>query len=141
MKLCVSTCLFYTVQVDTAYQKTLYNSCLFLFLCHGIQETKEHVLHKWGFTVFCSKKNFCIITKIKLVWFYSLYIIFLSKNLIFLYIFKIFFNHVTLKIYLKYWIILHIFRISLCVTGPLQPAQSFRFKWMLLWDSHWAEYC
>ena len=52
----VSTCLFYTVQVDTAYQKTLYNSYLFLFLCHGIQETKEHVLHKWGFTVFCSKK-------------------------------------------------------------------------------------
>ena len=37
---------FYTVQVDTIYQKVLYNSCLFLFLRHGIQEAKEHILHK-----------------------------------------------------------------------------------------------
>ena len=47
---------FYTVQVDTTYQKLLYNSCLFLFLRNGIQETKEHILHKWGFIVSYSKR-------------------------------------------------------------------------------------
>ena len=40
---------FYTVQVDTIYQKVLYNSCLFLVLRYGIQKTKKHILHKWGF--------------------------------------------------------------------------------------------
>ena len=52
---CVST-FFYTVQMDTVYQKVLYNSCFFLFLRHAIQKTKEHILHKWGFIVFYSKK-------------------------------------------------------------------------------------
>ena len=47
---------FYTAQVETNYQKVLYNSCLFLFLHHGIQKTKEHVLHKYDFIVFYSKK-------------------------------------------------------------------------------------
>ena len=46
----------YAVQVDTAYQNFLYNLCLFLFLLHGIQKTKEHILHTWGFIVFYSKK-------------------------------------------------------------------------------------
>ena len=46
---------FYTVQVDTVYQKVLFNSCLFLFLHHGIQKAKEHILRKWGFIVFYSK--------------------------------------------------------------------------------------
>ena len=35
---------FYTVQVDTVYQKVVYNSCLLLLLRHGIQKTKEHIL-------------------------------------------------------------------------------------------------
>ena len=30
----------YTVQVDTIDQKIIYNSCLFLFLRHGIQKAK-----------------------------------------------------------------------------------------------------
>ena len=47
---------FYTAQVETIYQKVLYNSCLLLFLCHGIQKAKEHVLHKCNFIVFYSKK-------------------------------------------------------------------------------------
>ena len=38
----------YTVQVDTAYQKVLYNSCLHLLLHHEIKKIKDHVLHKWG---------------------------------------------------------------------------------------------
>ena len=66
----------YTVQVGTVYQNVLYNSCLFLFLRHGVQKIKEHILHKWGFIVFCSKNNFCVMNKIKLVWFYSLHILF-----------------------------------------------------------------
>ena len=64
---------FYTVQLNTVYQKVIYNSCLLLLLRHLIQKTKEHILHKWGFIVICSKNNFCIMNKIKLVWFYSLY--------------------------------------------------------------------
>ena len=48
--------IFYAVQMDPVYQKVISNSCLFLFLRHGIQKTKEHILHKWGFIVFYSKK-------------------------------------------------------------------------------------
>ena len=40
---------FYTVQVDTVYQKVLHSSCLLLFLHHEVQKTKENILHKWGF--------------------------------------------------------------------------------------------
>ena len=47
---------FYNVQVDTIYQKVIYNLFLLPFLCHGIQKTKEHILHKSGFIVFYSKK-------------------------------------------------------------------------------------
>ena len=107
---------FYTVQVDTVYQKVFDNSYLFCLLRYGIQKTKEHVLHKWGFIVFKSKNNFCTTNKIKLVWFYSLYTnYFLSKNMLFLYILKMFFTMLYLKMFLEYWIILYIFRISLCV--------------------------
>ena len=45
----------YTVQVNTIYQRILYSSCFFLFLRHRIQNTKEHILHKWGFNVIYSK--------------------------------------------------------------------------------------
>ena len=30
---------------------------------HMIQKMKEHILHKWGFIVFYSKNNFCIMVK------------------------------------------------------------------------------
>ena len=46
----------YTVQVDTVYQNVLYNSGLCLFLRHGIQKTKEHILDKQGFIMFYTKK-------------------------------------------------------------------------------------
>ena len=39
--------------------------------------------------------------------------------MIFLYILKIFFTMLHEQIFLKYWLILYIFRISLCVTSPL----------------------
>ena len=48
---------FYTVQADITFQKWLYSFCFFLFLRHRIQETKEYILHKWGFIVFYSKKR------------------------------------------------------------------------------------
>ena len=68
---------------------------------------------------FTQKNNFCIMNQIKLVWFYSLYRnYFLSKNVTFLYILKIFFTMLHLKIFLRFWIILYIFRVSLCVTSP-----------------------
>ena len=38
--------------------------------------------------------------------------------MIFLYILKIFFTMLHLKIFLKYWIILDVLRILLCVTSP-----------------------
>ena len=97
---------FCTVQVDTVYQKVLYNWCLVLFFRHGIQKTKEHILHKWGFIMF--------------------------ENVISLDIVKIFFTMLHLKIFLEYWIILHIFRISLCVTSPLENFKVFVFELFLL---------
>ena len=45
-------------------------------------------------------------------------IIFLSKTVISTYILKIIFTMLYLKMFLEYWIILYIFRISLCVTSP-----------------------
>ena len=48
--------------------------------------------------VLLKKNSFCIMNKIKLVWFYSwCRNYFLSKNVIFSYILKIFFYHVTLE--------------------------------------------
>ena len=102
--------VLYTVQVDTVSQKALYISGLSLFLRYGIQKTKKHILHKWGFIVLYSKE---------ILYLCFTQIIFWSKNLIFLYILKIFFTMLHLKIFLEYWIILYIFRISLCVTSPL----------------------
>ena len=46
----------YTVQVDTVYQNFFYNSCLFLFLRHGMQKIKEHIPNKWDLVVFYSTK-------------------------------------------------------------------------------------
>ena len=63
-------------------------------------------------------RRYCVLLK-KIITHYT-EIIFLSKNLIFFYILKIFFTMLHLKIFLKYWIILYIFRISLCVTSPLK---------------------
>ena len=57
---------FCTVQVDTIYQKVLYNSCLLLVLRHGIQKTKVVAQVK----LYCDllkKNNFCIMNKIRLV--------------------------------------------------------------------------
>ena len=45
--------------------------------------------------------------------------VFLSKNVIFLYILKVFFTMLQLKIFQEYRIILYIFGTSLCVTSPL----------------------
>ena len=72
----------------------------------GFKKQKEHILHKWDFTVLLKQNNFCIMNKIKLVWFYSLYKkFFLSKNAIFLYNLKIFFDMLHLKILLESWIV------------------------------------
>ena len=60
--------IFYTVQVDTVYQKVFDNSYLFWLLRYEIQKTKEHVLHKWGFIVFKSK-NTISVQRIKSNWF------------------------------------------------------------------------
>ena len=79
---------FYTAQVDTVYQKNLYNSSLFLFLRHGIQKTNEHVQYKQYSNCF----DFIHYTEI----------IFLSKNVIFSYILKIFFTMLHLRIGLEY---------------------------------------
>ena len=97
----------YAVQVDIAYQKVHCNSCLFLLLSHGMQKPKEHIMHKGGFIVFYSKNNFCIMNKIRLVWFFDHFIYFKNN-----------FYHVTLvTLFIEYWIILYIFWISLCVTS------------------------
>ena len=90
----------------------------FCFYVMGFRNQKNIFCTSEALLCFTQKNNFCIMNKIKLVWFYSLYRnFFLSKN-IFLYILEIFFTMLHLKIFLEYWIILYIFRISLCVTSP-----------------------
>ena len=64
---------------------------LFLFLRHGIQKTKEHILQKRGFFVFYLF-DFIHYTEIT----------FLSKNVILLYILNIFFTTLQLNIFLEY---------------------------------------
>ena len=74
---------------------------------------------------FTQKNNFCIMNKIKLIWFYSLYRnYFFSKNVIFLHILKIIFTMLRLKIFLEYWIILCISRKLLCVKGSFTQRYS-----------------
>ena len=115
---------------------------MLLLICYGIQKTKENIVRKRGFIVFYSKKYFCIMNKAKLVWFYSLYRnYFLSKSVIFLYILLIFFTMLHLKIFLEYWIIPYIFRISLCVTSPLHQLLIFfsptTVKQCQMWTERW----
>ena len=89
-------------------------------LGHGIQKKKSIFCTSEALLCFTQKNNFCIMNKIKLVWFYSLYRnYFFSKNVIFLHILKIIFTMLRLKIFLEYWIILCISRKLLCVKGSL----------------------
>ena len=71
--------------------------------------------------IFCTSQALFWFTQKKtgLILFIIQIFFFLSKNVISLYIFKFFFIMLKLKISLEYWIILYIFRISLCVTSPL----------------------
>ena len=58
--------------MDTVFQKVLYNSCLLLFLRYGIQKTTTYSAQVRLHCVLLKENNFCIMNKIKLVWFYSL---------------------------------------------------------------------
>ena len=87
----------YTVQLDTAYQKVLYNSYLPLFLRHGTKKIKDHVCTSEAKLRFTQKNNFCVMNKIKLA-----ETIFLSKNVNILYILKNFFTMLHLQMFLKY---------------------------------------
>ena len=107
--------LFPNVHVDTLYQKVLYNSCLFLFLRHGIQKVKEHILLKWGFIVF--DWFYC-------AWFYSLYrnYFFEWKCDLFIY-FRNIFYHVTLENIFRILYNSLYFENILCVTNPANAYQ------------------
>ena len=112
---------FFIVLVDTFYQKVLYNSCLLLFFCVMKFRKQNNIFCTSKASLwFNQKNNFCIMNKIKLIWFYSLYRnYFFNKNVIFLHILKIIFTMLRLKIFLEYWIILCISRKLLCVKGSL----------------------
>ena len=58
--------------MDTVYQKVPYNSCLILFLRYGIQKKTTYYAQVRLHCVLLKENNFCIMNKIKLVWFYSL---------------------------------------------------------------------
>ena len=109
---------FCTVQLDTVYQKVLFNSC---FCSYVMEFTKlQNILCASEASLwFTQKSNFCLMNKIKLVWFYSSYrnYFFVSKCDLFIY-FENIFAMLHLKIFREYWIILYIFRILLCVTSP-----------------------
>ena len=123
--ICMCFHLFlYSIQVDAVYQKILYNSCFLLFLRHVIQKTKEHILHKWGFIMFYSKKIISVLW-IKSNWFDFIHyteIIFLSKNVIFSY-FKNIFYHVTLE---NIFEILNNFQNIMVCNEPLISSSSWR---------------
>ena len=92
---------FYTVQVDTVYQKDFCNSCLFLFFLflRWNSENKKNIFCTSEASLcFTQKNNFCIINKTNLVRFYSLHAnyFFEQKRDLFIY-FKNIFHHVTLK--------------------------------------------
>ena len=99
------------------YQQVLYNLCLFLLLRHGIQETKKRILRKRGFVFYSKNNNFSLMKSNQFDFIHYTEIIFLSKNVIILYILKIFFTMLHLKMFLKFRRILYIFRISFCVTS------------------------
>ena len=89
---------FYNVQVDKKFFTTYACFCFYV-----IEFKKQKNTFCTGKASLCllKKNNFCIMNKIKLVWFYSLYRnYFLNKNVIFLYILKIFFTILHLKIFL-----------------------------------------
>ena len=112
---------FYTVQVDRHY---LSESSLQLMLVSVFTSWDSEIKRTYSaqvglYCVLLKKNNFCIMNKIKLVWFYSLHRNYFSEKNCNLFIyFKICFTMLHLKIFLEYWIILYIFRISLCVTSP-----------------------
>ena len=112
---------FYTVQVDTIYQKVLFlfHAC-FCFYAMEFRKQKNIFCTSEGFLCFTHKTNFCIMNKIKLVWYYLFYrnYFFEWKCDLFIY-FENIFTMLHLKILLEYWIILHIFRISLSVKSLL----------------------
>ena len=122
---------------------------LLFVLRHAIQKTKKHILHKWGVRLHCVLlRKIIYVYWINSDWFDFIHyaeIIFLSKNVIFLYILKrffyilkIFFAMLHLKIFLKYWIIMYIFRISLCITSLLQRAKSLKRRMYSRSFSMWA---
>ena len=134
----------YTVQVNIVIQLITIHACFY------VMELKKQK------NTFCTREtSFCLNQKIisaqwiKSNWFNFIHYtetIFLSKTVIFWYISKKFFTMLHLKIFLKYWIILYIFRILLCVTSPLQffnwkytKCLTYRNKYkgtiyLLLWD-------
>ena len=123
----------------TVYQKVLYNSCFFLFLRHVIQKTKELMLSEASLCF--TQKNIFLYNELNqtgLVLFIIQKLFFWVKMSSFFYTSKIFLTMLRLKIFLKYWIILYIFRISLCVTTPevtniIVCSVVFRCKNIIKW--------
>ena len=65
--------IYYTVKVDTVYEKVLNNSYLLLFYVMEFRRQINIFCTSEALLCFTQKNNFCIMNKIKLVWFYSLY--------------------------------------------------------------------
>ena len=64
---------------------------------------QKNILRKRGFEFYSKKKkNFCLMKSNQFDFIHYTEIIFLSKNVIILYILKIFFTMLHLKIFLKY---------------------------------------
>ena len=106
LKLCVST--FYILYKWTLLIKKFFttHACLCFYVME-FKNQKNILCTSEALLCFTQKNNFCIMNKIKLVWFFDLFIYFKNN-----------FYHVTLvTLFIEYWIILYIFRISLCVTS------------------------
>ena len=119
--MCFHFFFFFIVLVDTFYLKVLAS----VFCVMKFRKQNNIFCTSKASLWFTQKNNFCIMNKIKLIWFYSLYRnYFFSKNVIFLHILKIIFTMLRLKIFLEYWIILCISRKLLCVKGSFTQRYS-----------------
>ena len=63
---------------------------------------QKNILRKRGFVFYSKKKKFCLMKSNQFDFIHYTEIIFLSKNVIILYILKIFFTMLHLRIFLKY---------------------------------------
>ena len=115
---------FLNVHVDTIKKFFTTRACFWFYV---IQFRKQWNIFCTSEALLCftQKYIFFIMIKIKLILFIIQKFFFWVRMYIF--ILKIFFTMLHLKIFLEYCTILYIFRMSLCVKGPLHATIFWKY--------------